>query len=225
MKRHVIQFIFAIFFGFSATTGFLVAQAADQVSTNIISDTNTSATSDNQPAEPVKADSIASDYQGSNQQKAATRSSGNTNIRVTVTRGSYISIGGRDISIFDTGTTAVDAGSRVARYGDRFLFGHNSGSVFGHLAGLPIGTEFSVTLNGNTTNYRISNKVIFNHEFTPSGQELLYPEGYPGRNFMSSIINARYMSRQYSLSLMTCHGISYGGGDASQRLVVFADAI
>ena len=114
---------------------------------------------------------------------------------------------------------------QLLKYLGNFLFGHNSGTVFGHLAGLPIGTEFSVTIDGNTTNYRISNKIVFNHEFTPSGQELLYPDGYPGRNFMNSIVAARYLGQQYSLSLMTCHGISYGNGDASQRLVVYADII
>ena len=221
MKRHVIQFVFAFFISFCATTGFLNVGATNQ-SSDIISDTNTTTSSESQLSEPVKSDTIVDNYQGT---KSTTSRSSSTTINVTVKRGSYISIGGRDIPIFNTGTTTVDAGSSVARYNDKFLFGHNSGSVFGHLASLPIGTEFSVTLDGNTTNYRIANKVIFNHEFSPSGQELLYPDGYPGRNFMNSIASARYFGQQYSLALMTYHGISYGNGDASQRLVVYANAI
>ena len=42
---------------------------------------------------------------------------------------------------------------------------------------------------------------------------------------MSAVAGARHGRVQYDLALMTCYGTSYGNGDASHRLVVFANRL
>lgn len=227
MNRHVVQLVLLAFLGFTSMTSFTVAANAGQIPDTDISDRNSNYTA-TEIAKPIQSSEIANTYQSTRSELTVTRAKA-PNASDVVLSGSYITIGGRTISMYDTGSTADDAGTRVARYSNSFLYGHNTGAVFGHLAGLPEGTTFSVTVNGQTTDYRISEKVIYNHEYTARGTELLYPDGLPGRNFMSNIINARATTvsgtRQHSLAIMTCHGVSWGGGDASQRLVVFADRI
>ncbi len=134
--------------------------------------------------------------------------------------GNYISILGKTLSVVYTDTTTADSGNHVNRFRDRFYYGHNSAGVFGNLGSLGIGSTFSITVDGATHNYRVANVVIFEKN-TSSGKLQLNGSG----SYMNSVAGARYGGRQYSVSLMTCHGTSYGNGDASHRLVVFADEI
>lgn len=122
-----------------------------------------------------------------------------------------ITIGGRTISTFHTDTTTIDAGTSVARYGNKFLFGHNTSAVFGHLKNLPIGTTFSLTEDNISTNYHIVEAIT-----------LEKPEV---SRFMNAIVDGRYKSGRYDLSIMTCAGKSLGGGDATHRLIIFANRI
>lgn len=131
-----------------------------------------------------------------------------------------ISIVGRTLEIVDVADTTVDAGNHVNKYGDRFLYGHNSAGVFGGLTNLDIGSTFTMTYSGNTVTYRVAKIVVFEKN-AETGRLQIDGAG----NYMRSVANAKNGGVQYDLSLMTCCGTSYGNGDASHRLVIFANAL
>lgn len=131
-----------------------------------------------------------------------------------------ITIAGRTLDIVDVSDTTVNAGGHVNKYGDRFLYGHNTSNVFGGLTGLGVGSRFSVTYNGDTTYYAVTEVVVYEKN-RETGKLQLNGAG----SYMRSVANAKYDGVQYDLSIMTCYGTSYGNGDASHRLVLFANAI
>ena len=131
-----------------------------------------------------------------------------------------ITIAGRTLDIVDVSDTTVDAGGHVNKYGDRFLYGHNTSNVFGGLTSLGVGSRFSVTYDGDTTYYAVTQIVIYEKN-RDTGKLQLNGAG----SYMRSVANAKYDGVQYDLSIMTCYGTSYGNGDASHRLVLFANAI
>lgn len=132
----------------------------------------------------------------------------------------FIQIAGRNLEIVDVPDTTVNAGDHVNKYGDRFLYGHNTANVFGGIVNLGIGDTFSVVYNGATINYRVAKTVIYEKN-TSNG--LLQKDG--AGSYMRLVADAKSDGVQYGLSLMTCYGVSYGNGDASHRFVIFADAI
>lgn len=139
-----------------------------------------------------------------------------------------IEIGGRTVEIIDSNDTRNDAGKYVARYNDHFLYGHNSATVFDVLYRVGIGNIFSITYGGVTTNYQIKNIIIYRK----TGDTSLRVED-ANSDINGVDVAMKYVAkgqekrngRQYSIALMTCYGTSYGNGDASHRLVVFANAI
>ena len=137
-----------------------------------------------------------------------------------VTIPNAIAITGRVIPIVDVADTAVDSGDHVNKYGDKFLYGHNSAAVFGGLGSLGVGSIFTVSYGGVSTNYQVT-KVVLYEKNVETGQLQLKGKG----TFMRAVAAARSEGVQYSLSLMTCAGTMYGGGDASHRLVIFANAV
>ena len=139
---------------------------------------------------------------------------------VYVAPGNNIAVAGRVIEIIDVADTTVDSGNHVNKYGARFLYGHNTASVFGGLTSLGIGSTFSVTYGGTATTYQVAKIVIFEKN-AANGRLQLNGSG----NYMRQVANAKNEGIQYSISLMTCYGTSYGNGDASHRLVIFANAI
>lgn len=142
-----------------------------------------------------------------------------------------IVIGGRTISMTIVNDTRADAGNHVNMYCgsnaacNKFIYGHNSSAVFGNLKNLRVGVDtFTVTLNGVTSTYRIVNKVIYDYEL--GGIGALRLNGDTSINYMNRTAKARDNNNvQYDLSLMTCHGQSLGNGNATQRLVLFANKI
>ena len=129
-----------------------------------------------------------------------------------------INIAGRSLEVVDVDNTAVDSGNHVNRYNEKFLYGHNSAGVFGVLYNVHEGDIFSLAKNGVTTNYRVQAVVVYEKV---DG----YTLGFNGQNVkMSAVARARHNGVSYDLSLMTCYGTSYGNGDASHRLVLFASA-
>lgn len=96
----------------------------------------------------------------------------------------------------------------------KLLYAHNSGNLFGGLGGLNIGEVFYVTEPGGTKAYQVATKVLYNKT----------ADGYLNNDpyLMGNIV---YTAMGHDLALMTCAGVSYGNGDASQRLVVFAKAM
>ena len=135
---------------------------------------------------------------------------------VTVAPANAISIAGRVIPIVDVADTAVDAGDHVNKYGAKFLYGHNTGAVFGNLTSVGVGNIFTVAYGGTSRNYQVQEVQVFEKT---SPKQL----SAGGRDYRMSYI-ANGMGR-YDIVLMTCYGTMLGGGDATHRYVVFANAI
>ena len=135
---------------------------------------------------------------------------------VTVAPANAISIAGRVIPIVDVADTAVDAGDHVNKYGAKFLYGHNTGAVFGNLTSVGVGNVFTIAYNGTSRNYQVQEVIIF-EKTSPTQLSA------NGRDYRMSYI-ANGMGR-YDMVLMTCYGTMLGGGDATHRYVVFANAI
>jgi len=126
-----------------------------------------------------------------------------------------ISVAGRTLNIVNVNSTSVDSGNHVNRIG-KLLYGHNSATVFKNLSSLKIGSTFSVTIDGSTKTYRVAK--ITTYEKNKDGRLQLNGSG----NYMKAI---RDKALGHDLAVMTCAGTSYGNGDASHRLVIFANAI
>ncbi len=129
----------------------------------------------------------------------------------------YISILGRRIEVVDTETTNVTPVSKIGRYigygyPGKFYFGHNTSYLFGGLANMSVGDNFSITIAGYKHNYRVMHIEVVEKISIMNGE-------------MIDIAGARWKGRNYSVSLMTCAGQSYGNGDASHRTLVFANEI
>lgn len=145
---------------------------------------------------------------------------------VVVVPSNNITIGGRYIPLYQMGSTDAVLDNAASKYGN-FIYGHNSGNVFGVLHGAWIGQTFSVTFDGITRNYVVSDIVIYEKN---QANGLLQIDGRG--NYMSNVANAikkdidadtgQVGLTYYSLSLMTCYGTMLGGGDATHRLVIFA---
>ena len=126
-------------------------------------------------------------------------------------------IGGRMLEVIPVGSTLVDAGNHVNKYGS-LLYGHNSYNVFAPVLNMDIGSTFTVTYNGVTTTYRVA----YTKTFEKNG-ELLQLNG--SGDFMDAVSRAVYMGTSYGISVMTCAGQSLGNGDATHRYVLFANAV
>ncbi|MFV0485269.1 MAG: sortase domain-bontaining protein [Candidatus Saccharimonadales bacterium] len=90
----------------------------------------------------------------------------------------------------------------------------------GGLSSLPVGTKFSVTVNGATTNYQVSKKQVYCDYSNPTHPCSNYSE--PVLNMYDAINPARQGA---NLALMTCAGSSIGNGDATHRLIVYATRV
>ena len=73
-------------------------------------------------------------------------------------------------------------------------------------------------MGGVTRNYQVKQVVIFEKN---NDKLQLGGDG----SYMGAVAKAKHAGVIYDLSLMTCYGTSYGNGDASHRLVLFASAI
>ena len=164
--------------------------------------------------EPVETPEEASKTDVSLGYRAGTTVRTQTN---TAVRTNYISILGRTIDLFVSNDTSINAGSKVARfisgnYNGQFYYGHNSSNVFAGLANLPIGSTFTINLDGINYTYRVENVVT-----VPNDEAL-------AKN-MKYIARANYDGRSYDISLMTCAGTPYGNGNATHRTILFANNI
>ncbi|MBR3256487.1 hypothetical protein IKG10_02355 [Candidatus Saccharibacteria bacterium] len=138
-----------------------------------------------------------------------------------------ITIAGRSIPLIQTSSTEVVYDNAASKYGENFIYGHNTGNVFGLLYVAWAGQTFSVTMDGATKNYIISDIVIYEKN---QSNGLLQINGHG--NYMNSVAAAIKKTinettsqvdlTYYDLSIMTCYGTMLGGGDATHRLVVFA---
>ena len=117
----------------------------------------------------------------------------------------------------------VDAGYGVKRYIDqrfgyigKFLYGHST-LAFSPLKTLYDGSQFTATINGVTSTYRVSGRYVYNKASQLDGSGA-------NNKRRDSIYRAKDESGNvHSLSLMTCGNGS--NDDSNWRLVLFADAI
>ncbi len=101
--------------------------------------------------------------------------------------------------------------SSIYKY-NKMIYGHNTGNLLGSLAYRYVGETFTITEGGVTRTYRVM--AIRTYAKTSDGNL----EGDP--HLMARIANT---ALGYDVALFTCSGTSYGNGDASHRLVVFAN--
>lgn len=148
--------------------------------------------------------------------------SNNVTIEAPVRSFDYIDIVGRKIEIINVSDTSVDSSNHVNKYGEKFLYGHNSSNVFGNLVSVGVGNRFVVNYGGVLFNYQVVRTMIYEKN-VERGTLQLNGEG----NYMRAVSNAidRDSGTQYDLAIMTCYGTSYGNGDASHRFVVFANRV
>lgn len=133
--------------------------------------------------------------------------------------GDCLAFNGRKIPLTEVDSTDRESGDGVNKI-NKLIYGHNSASVFAGLDALTAGATFTISLGGAETTYRVFASVIYDKN--PDGRLQLNGKG----SYMKAIRDrASYNNTPHDLALMTCAGISYGNGDASQRLVIFADAI
>lgn len=119
-------------------------------------------------------------------------------------------------------TVTVQTNSMIANglsYSDiykfrKLVYGHNSWNLLGNLVYRYAGENFTITENGVATNYRVAEVAIY--EKTADGSL------NGDKRLMARIANS---AMGHSIALMTCSGTPLGNGDATHRLVVFADAI
>jgi len=180
-----------------------------------------------QPIEQITIPAIAT-----NPQITAARTASTVPLRTTCSGYyGYITISGRNICLASTDTTSGSLSYNHAYIfngaisSNQFIFGHNSSNIFGNLASLPNGTTFSVTLGGQTTTYRIAFKETV-CDYTNSQQ---HGSRYDCANYPEPVLNMNHAVmphlRSANLAIMTCAGAPLGQGDATHRLVVYANKI
>lgn len=115
-----------------------------------------------------------------------------------------------------------------------YIYGHNSGNIFGILHSAYVGQTFSVTFGGVTKNYVVSRIVDYENNYNPAlGKYRLQLDGQGdyneavknGINKKSYAMNGESPQEYHSISLLTCYGTMLGGGNATHRRVVFGDEI
>ena len=103
--------------------------------------------------------------------------------------------------------------SEIYKY-NKMIYGHNTANLLGSLAERYIGETITITEGGVARSYVVSAKIYYNK--TSDGNLNNDP------HLMRDIANT---ALGHDLALLTCAGQMLGGGDATQRLVVYIDAI
>ena len=104
------------------------------------------------------------------------------------------------------------SGGDIYRF-KHLLFAHNTGNLFGNLSSLSVGQLIAISDGATTTDFRVAEVGLYN-----KANGVL--NGDP--QFINKLA-AHAMG--HDLALMTCAGTPLGGGDATQRLVVYVDAV
>ncbi len=94
----------------------------------------------------------------------------------------------------------------------KMIYGHNTSNLLGSLASRYVGETISITDNGQTRDYKVM--LVRTYRKTSDGN--LENDPY----LMTDIANSAF---GYDVALLTCAGTTYGNGDASHRLVVYAN--
>ena len=96
----------------------------------------------------------------------------------------------------------------------KFIYAHNSANLLGNLGSLSYGEIFTITEFGVTRSYQVMDKVVYEKA----------ANGYLNGS-IDLTKDVEWYANGYDISMMTCYGTVYGNGDASHRLVVFANEI
>ena len=96
----------------------------------------------------------------------------------------------------------------------KMIYGHNTDNLLGSLVNRYVGETFSITEGGAERNYQVADIQVYRKTEDGNLEN--------NKKLMSNIANT---AMGYDVALFTCYGTSYGNGDASHRLVVFANAI
>ena len=116
-------------------------------------------------------------------------------------------------TVSEYNSTAFSLGSSIYKF-RKMIYGHNSAGVLGSLAYRYPGEMITITENGVTSNYQVATMVTY--QKTADGNL----NGDP--SIMANIANT---AMGYDVALLTCAGTPYGNGDASHRLVVYANRV
>lgn len=96
----------------------------------------------------------------------------------------------------------------------KMIYGHNTANLLGNISSMHIGEQFTITENGATSTYQVSSIVTYSKTADGNLEN--------DRLLMKKIATT---ALGHDLALFTCAGTMYGNGDASHRLVVYANAI
>ena len=126
------------------------------------------------------------------------------------------------VTIYKNSATEYNSSATSLSYSDiykykKMIYGHNSWNLLGSLNDRYVGEVFTITEGGVTRNYQVTDKRIYQKTADGNLEN--------DKNTMKDIVNARNGGAVYDVALMTCYGRSLGGGDATHRLVIFANAI
>lgn len=123
-------------------------------------------------------------------------------------------------SLMITGSTSVDAGVNVMKFG-RLMWAHNN-TAFNNIKNLKIGDTFSVTIDGVTKNYKVAANPIDGKAgvLLEKKSEYLLFHADKGEIDMGFVVNGGGAWGKHSLILMTCAGVGN-----THRYVVVADEI
>ena len=96
----------------------------------------------------------------------------------------------------------------------KFIYGHNTSNLLGSIIYLNPGDVFTITEGGAVKTYQVTDKIVYEKA----------ENGYlNGSKALTKQVELK--ANGYDISMMTCYGTMYGNGDASHRLVVFANQI
>ncbi len=126
-----------------------------------------------------------------------------------------INVSGKSLPITVVSKMEVEPGTGVKMF-RKMIYGHSTPAIFGGLFNLRNGMTFTVTLNGTTTTYRVSDIITFEKSSATS-------LSVNGKRYSMDALTKNALG--HDLMLLTCAGQSLGGGDATHRLAVFADKI
>lgn len=101
-------------------------------------------------------------------------------------------------------------------YGDiykfqKLIYGHNTWGLLGSLVNRYPGEIFTITEGGVAREYRVADVAVY--QKTDNG------------TLAGVSMNSIAAGMGHDVALLTCYGTSYGNGDASHRIVVYADAV
>ena len=203
MFKKTLILLLSSFFTIAGAPEFLIA--SEDVEVSSINNAKIVQTVVPEPVKPVVSTPVVRTVKTTTAKAAAPKQAANR-----------LNIAGRSLTVEYSSSTAIDAGRVVKFYNNKFLYGHNSANVFGFLPSVGVGQTFTLTYNGVTTTYQVMEKV----EYAKASPTTL---SLNGREYSMAYI-AKGMNK-YSLTLMTCSGQSLGRGDATHRLVLYANAI